>query len=180
MLFDLGTIDVVVLLVLLLVAIAIGVVSGRKNNDAESYLLGDRNLPWWAILGSIVATETSTATVLSIPGDAFAGTGFRWLQFTMGLVIGRAIVVKFLLPLYFQGKLLTAYQVLDERLGSTIKTAASLLFLVTRNIGDGLRLYLAAVVLQTLLGWSLTSSVWWFRTAVKFLCRAKVSATNRL
>ncbi|MCC9599140.1 sodium/solute symporter [Stieleria sp. JC731] len=159
MLTQLGSLDLIVLVGVMLISLAIGVWSGRKNKDAESYLVGGRSLPWWAILGSIVATETSTATVLSLPGDAYSGAGFRWLQFTFGLVIGRVVVVKYLLPLYFQGQLLTAYQILDERLGKLIKTAASLLFLLTRNIGDGLRLYLAAVVLQALLGWSLGASV---------------------
>ncbi|MDM4015588.1 sodium:solute symporter family transporter [Roseiconus lacunae] len=159
MLFELGTVDAIVLGVVLLIAVAIGVLSGRKNRDAETFLVGGRDLPWWAILGSIVATETSTATVLSLPGDSYAGNGFRWLHLTFGLVLGRILVVRFLLPLYFKRRLLTAYEVLDERLGKAVKTAASMMFMVTRNLSDGLRLYLAAVVVQTLLGWSLTSSV---------------------
>lgn len=156
---DLGIVDVVVLTSLLLAAIAVGFWSGRKNNDAESYLLGGRSLPWWAILGSIVATETSTATVLSIPGAAYGEVGMRWLQIAMGYVLGRAVVVRVFLPLYFQGKLFTAYQVLDKRFGGVTKSAASLLFLVTRNLGDGLRLFLAGLVVHTLLGWSFEASV---------------------
>jgi len=150
---NLGTIDAAVLVLLLLGAVFVGFWTGRKNKDAESYLLGGRSLPWWAILGSIVATETSTATVLSIPGEAFGDAGMRWLQIAMGYVLGRAIVVKVFLPLYFQGKLFTAYQVLDVRFGAATRKAASLLFLVTRNVGDGLRLFLAGVVVQALLGW---------------------------
>lgn len=149
---DLGWVDLLVLLVLLAVAIAIGFYSGRKNKDTESYLLGGRSLPWWAILGSIVATETSTATVLSVPGIAFGETGMRFLQIAMGYVLGRGIVVWLILPLYFEGKLLTAYQVLETRLGKRVKLAASALFLITRNVSDGLRLFLAGLVLQELLG----------------------------
>jgi SSS family transporter len=156
---DLGVIDVVVLSSLLLAAIGVGLWSGRKNNDVESYLLGSRSLPWWAILGSIVATETSTATVLSIPGAAYGEVGMRWLQIAMGYVLGRAVVVRVFLPLYFNGKLSTAYQVLDQRFGGATKTAASLLFLVTRNLGDGLRLFLAGLVVHTLLGWPFAWSV---------------------
>ena len=156
---ELGWIDTSVLVVLLVVAIAIGFLSGRKNKDTESYLLGGRSLPWWAILGSIVATETSTATVLSIPGVAFGESGMRWLQIAMGYILGRAIVVWFILPLYFEGKLLTAYQVLEQRLGKKVKLAASALFLITRNVGDGLRLFLAGLVLQALLGWPFAGSV---------------------
>ncbi|MCP4857570.1 MAG: transporter, partial [Fuerstiella sp.] len=156
---DLGIVDIVVLSSLLLAAIFVGFWSGRKNNDVESYLLGGRSLPWWAILGSIVATETSTATVLSIPGAAYGEVGMRWLQIAMGYVLGRAVVVRVFLPLYFKGKLFTAYQVLDQRFGSATKTAASLLFLVTRNLGDGLRLFLAGLVVHTLLGWPFAWSV---------------------
>lgn len=156
---DLGIVDVVVLTSLLLAAIGIGFWSGRKNNDVESYLLGGRSLPWWAILGSIVATETSTATVLSIPGVAYGEVGMRFLQIAMGYVLGRAVVIRVFLPLYFKGKLFTAYQVLDQRFGHATKTAASLLFLVTRNLGDGLRLFLAGLVVHTLLGWPFAWSI---------------------
>lgn len=146
----LGPIDVVVLCVYLASAIGIGLKVSSKTKTLESYLLGDRDLPWWAILGSIVATETSTATVLSVPGEAYGTTGMKFLQLALGYIVGRAIIVRTLLPLYFQGKLFTAYQVLDKRFGGATKQAASLLFLVTRNLGDGLRLFLAAVVLQKL------------------------------
>ncbi|WP_417851924.1 sodium:solute symporter [Thalassoglobus sp.] len=156
---ELGPIDVVVLISLLLAAIAIGFWSGRKNTDVESYLLGGRSLPWWAILGSIVATETSTATVLSVPGVAFGDAGMKWLQIAFGYIVGRMVVVQVFLPLYFKGKLLTAYQVLDSRFGTATKTTASLLFLVTRNLGDGLRLFLAGIVLHTLLGWPFVNCV---------------------
>jgi len=156
---DLGPIDIFVMCSLLVTSVAIGFWSGRKNKDIESYLVGGRSLPWWAILGSIVATETSTATVLSIPGVGFGETGMRWLQIALGYIVGRTIVVRVFLPLYFKGKLLTAYQVLGTRFGAATKMAASLLFLVTRNIGDGLRLFLAGVVLHSLLGISFAVSV---------------------
>lgn len=156
---DLGVIDILVLSSLLIAAIGIGFWSGRRNTDVESYLLGGRSLPWWAILGSIVATETSTATVLSIPGVGYGPVGMRWLQIALGYILGRAIVVHVFLPLYFQGKLFTAYQVLEHRFGNATKLAASLLFLITRNLGDGLRLFLAGVVVHKLLGWPFPASV---------------------
>jgi solute:Na+ symporter, SSS family len=140
-----------VLVLYLASVIAVGLAVRGKSKTLESYLLGDRNLPWWAILGSIVATETSTATVLSVPGEAYGPTGMKFLQLALGYIVGRAIIVHTLLPLYFQGQLFTAYQVLDRRFGGLTKRAASLLFLVTRNLGDGLRLFLAAIVLQSLL-----------------------------
>lgn len=152
MTFDLGPIDITVLLAYLALTVAIGLKVSGKTKDLESYLLGDRNLPWWAILGSIVATETSTATVLSVPGEGYGPTGMKFLQLALGYIVGRTIIVQTLLPLYFRGKLFTAYEVLDKRFGGATKRAASLLFLVTRNLGDGLRLYLAAIVLQKLAG----------------------------
>lgn len=152
-------IDVAVLAAYLLIAIGIGLWFSAKSKDLEAYLLGDRDLPWWAILGSIVATETSTATVLSVPGKAYGPDGMKFLQLAFGYLIGRTVIVQVLLPLYFQGKLFTAYEVLDKRFGGLTKQAASLLFLVTRNLGDGLRMFLAAVVLQKLAGMPFVPSV---------------------
>jgi SSS family solute:Na+ symporter len=146
----LGPIDVLVLVAYLASAILVGLWAGGRSKNLEAFLLGDRNLPWWAILGSIVATETSAATVLSVPGEGFGPTGMRFLQLALGYIVGRGLIVYFLLPLYFRGQMLTAYEVLNERFGGVMRQAASLLFLVARNVGDGLRLLLAAVVLQKL------------------------------
>lgn len=154
----LGLIDFVVLVVSVAAAILLGLRLGGKNDSVEAFLVGNRNMPWWAILGSIVATETSTATVLSVPGVGYGPVGMRFLQIALGYILGRLIVVQLLLPLFFQGKLFSAYEVLKNRFGGKVKTASSLLFLVTRNIGDGLRLFLAAVVLQQLVGWNFATS----------------------
>ncbi len=158
MLSALGTFDLVVLIVAVASSVGLGLYLSGRNNSVEAYLLGDRSLPWWAILGSIVATETSTATVLSVPGEGFGPTGMRFLQMALGYICGRWIVVQVLLPLYFRGTLSSAYEVLGERFGERAKRTASLIFLVARNLGDGLRLYLAASVLQILVGWPLPVS----------------------
>jgi SSS family transporter len=150
----LGILDAAVLLASLAVAIWIGVRSGQKNDSAEHFMLGGRDLPWWAILGSIVATETSTATVLSLPANGYGPVGMTFLQITFGYFVGRLCVIQILLPLFFRGKLFSAYEVLNRRFGTLATHAASLLFLVTRNLGDGLRLFLAALVLQKLMGWN--------------------------
>lgn len=154
----LGSFDVIVLIVAVGISIGVGLLLRGRNTTLEAYLLGDRNLPWWAILGSIVATETSTATVLSVPGEGFGPTGMRFLQMALGYICGRWLVVQILLPLYFRGELSSAYQVLGERFGEGAKRTGSLIFLVARNLGDGLRLYLAASVLQLLVGWPLALS----------------------
>jgi SSS family transporter len=141
-----------VLVAYLTSAIVVGLLAARKSGSLESYLLGDRDLPWWAILGSIVATETSAATVLSVPGEGYGPTGMKFLQLALGYVVGRLLIVQLLMPLYFRGKLQTAYEVLRDRFGGVMQPAASLLFLAARNVGDGLRLLLAAIVLEKLLG----------------------------
>lgn len=153
-------IDLSVLVVYLIAVAALGIAVGRGTRDVSTYLLGDRHLPWWAILGSIVATETSTATFLSVPGITFAERGdMRFLQLALGYIVGRLIIVVTLLPLYFRGEILTAYQVLHQRFGGVTKQTASLIFLVTRNLGDGLRLFLTAIALEEMTGLGLIACI---------------------
>lgn len=149
----LGLLDILVLLASFVLAIWIGVRTGRGKSSADDYMFGGRNLPWWAILGSIVATETSTATVMSVPGHGYGEVGFKFLQLALGYILGRLFVVMILLPLFFRGTVSSAYAVLKTRFGQRSTHAASLLFLVTRNLGDGLRLYLAALAVHKLIGW---------------------------
>lgn len=154
----LGFIDIAVLLIAVGLSIVVGLRLSGKNDSIEAYLLGGRSLPWWAILGSIVATETSTATVLSVPGIGYGPIGFRFLQLAFGYILGRILVIYFLLPRYFDGELMSAYEVLGNRFGGGTKRFASILFLIARNLGDGLRLFLAAMVLEQLAGWPLAWS----------------------
>ena len=156
-----GPVDLFVLCSYVIAALWLGIWVGRGQRDLNAYLLGGRDLPWWAILGSIVATETSTATFLSVPGLAFVReTGdLRFLQLAIGFIGGRAIVMFLLLPQYFRGEMFTAYQVLDERFGGATKRAASIIFLTTRNLGDGLRLFLTALALEYVLDWPLWACV---------------------
>ncbi|MFM7205742.1 MAG: sodium:solute symporter family transporter [Planctomycetaceae bacterium] len=159
MTMPLGPVDVAVLLASFGSAVAVGLLAAGRIRSLDAYLLGDRNLPWWVILGSIVATETSAATVLSVPGESFGAAGMRFLQLPLGYMLGRLAIVRFLLPLYFRGELNTAHEVLRDRFGPLVQRAAAVLFLVARNLGDGLRLFLAALVFQKLTGWPLAWSV---------------------
>lgn len=160
-----GSLDLAILAVYMALMVAVGLWVGRGSQGAKDYLLGARDLPWWALLLSIVATETSTVTFLSTPGIAYGGglpgtTGdFRFLQLPLGYLLGRLAVVRFLLPLYFRGEVMTAYQVLSQRFGGATRKLASCLFLVTRTLADGLRLYLTALVVQAMLPVSLTEAV---------------------
>jgi solute:Na+ symporter, SSS family len=135
-----------------------GVSLGRGQRGVADYMLGRRDVPWWAVLLSIVATETSTVTFLSIPGFAFAHD-LTWLQLAFGFVLARFVVRAVLLPRYFEGSLFTAYEVLGRRFGDATRRTASLLFVVTRTLADGLRLYLTALVLQEVLGLGLPAAV---------------------
>ncbi|MXZ72800.1 MAG: hypothetical protein F4Z04_15040 [Acidobacteria bacterium] len=121
----------------------------RGRHGVRDYFLTGRQAPWWAIMASIVATETSTVTVISVPGYAFAGD-LTFLQLAFGYVVGRLLVAAFLLPAFFSRDLLSAYQLLTERMGRGLGRAAAVVFLATRNIADGLRLFATAVVLATM------------------------------
>ena len=120
----------------------------RKQETTSDYFLGDRSVPWWAVAFSIVATETSTITFISVPGIAFArGGNFQFLQLVFGYLLGRVVIALLFIPSYFRGELLTVYQLLDRRFGGKIKVLAASLFVVMRNIADGIRLLLTAIVL---------------------------------
>ena len=157
---NLAAVDAIVLTLYLIASVALGVWLGGGRQNAKNYLLGGNDAPWWAILGSIVATETSTVTFLSVPGIAYAEQGdLRFLQLAIGYIVGRFVIVVWLLPFYFRGELFTVYQLLQQRFGGATQKLASLVFLVTRNLGDGLRLFLTALVLKETLDWSLSYCV---------------------
>jgi solute:Na+ symporter, SSS family len=151
-------IDLAVIAVYVAGCTALGAWLGSKSQGLKGYFLGESNIPAWAVMISIVATETSTATFLSVPGVAYRGD-FTYLQLAFGYIFGRVIVATVLLPAYFRGKILTAYELLQDRFGGPTRTTASLLFLVARSLGDGLRLYLAATVLRHLTGWSTEQAI---------------------
>lgn len=150
--------DLAILAGYLAAVVLFGLWVGREQKGAADYMLGDRNLPWWGLLFSIVATETSTVTFLSIPGFAWRHD-LTWIQLAIGFVLGRLLVVAFLLPHYFAGEYFTAYEVLRRRFGGPVGQTASLLFILTRSLADGLRLFLTAIVVQEISGLSLAWSV---------------------
>ncbi|MEZ5423904.1 MAG: sodium:solute symporter [Pyrinomonadaceae bacterium] len=143
-----GILDLVIIFGYLIGITAFGVLFSGKQETTEDYFVGDRSVPWWAIAMSIVATETSTITFVSVPGIAFAkGGNFQFLQLVFGYLLGRIVISLLFIPLYFKGELLTVYQLLGDRFGRRVKMLASALFVVMRNIADGIRLLLTAIVL---------------------------------
>jgi SSS family solute:Na+ symporter len=151
-------IDLAVIAVYVAGCTALGAWLGSRSQGLKGYFLGESNIPAWAVMISIVATETSTATFLSVPGVAYNGN-FTFLQLAFGYLLGRVVVATVLLPAYFRGRILTAYQLLRDRFGGPTRTTASLLFLVARSLGDGLRLFLAATILKHLIGWSTETAI---------------------
>ncbi len=148
---SIGAVDLSILALYLAGVVALGVWIGRGARDVADYMVAGRDLPWWVILFSIVATETSTVTFLSIPGFAYT-RDMTWLQIPLGFLIGRFVVAFVMLPQYFKGSFFTAYEVLHHRFGGATKQVASVLFILTRSLADGLRLFLSAIVLQEMTG----------------------------
>lgn len=126
-----------------------GIKAGGTQRSATDYFLGGRSLPWWAVCFSVVATETSTLTVIGTPAIAYAGT-LTFFQITIGYLIGRILVSIFFLPKYFQGELTTAYAFLGQRYGDGMRATASVAFLVTRLLADGVRLFATAIPLKVI------------------------------
>ncbi len=123
---------------------------GRHQKDARDYFLGSHAMPWWAVMASIVATETSALTFLSVPGDAYR-SGFTFLQLVFGYVIGRTLVSFLLLPSYFKRELATVYALLEARFGPAARRFTSLLFMVTRVLAAGVRLAVPAIPIALML-----------------------------
>src|SRR5918992_401426 len=143
--------DAAVLLVYLIGTTALGMWLGRHQKDARDYFVADRAIPWWAILFSVVATETSALTFISIPGLAYL-TDLSFLQIALGYLIGRVIIAFTLLPRYYEGELVTAYALLERRFGAATRRFASLVFMATRTFGDSVRVFATAIPIALIIG----------------------------
>ena len=131
---------------------------GRGQRGGRDYFLGGRDLPWGAVLLSVVATETSTLTFLSIPGVSYMGT-LAFLQLTLGYLVGRIVVSVLLLPSYYRGELATAYALLEDRFGTGTRRFTSGVFMVTRLLADSVRLFATAIPLALVTGWPYPVSI---------------------
>jgi len=150
--------DVAVIAAYCAAVIVFGLVLSGRQRDASDYFLGHRGLPWWAIMLSIVATETSALTVISIPGIAARGD-LTFLQLAFGYLAGRIGVAALLLPGYFEGTQDTAYQRLERRFGAGARRAASGVFLLTRALADCVRIFATAIPLAIITHWSLPAGI---------------------
>ncbi len=118
----------------------------RFQKTTKDYFLTDRSVPWWAICFTIVATETSTLTFIGVPALAYGGN-LTFLQLALGYVVGRLLVSALFIPAYFRGELFTSYELLQRRFGAPVKTAGAVIFLITRSLADGIRLFATALVI---------------------------------
>ncbi len=123
----------------------------KFQKTTRDYFLTDRSVPWWAICFTIVATETSTLSFIGVPAAAYA-TNMTFLQLALGYVIGRVIVSAILIPAYFRGELFTSYELLHQRFGGAVKTLAAGIFLFTRTLADGIRLFATGIVIAVVTG----------------------------
>ena len=157
----LHAIDLAIIVLYLLLVVGAGVYFARRQQTTARYFTGGREVPWWAISASIVGTETSTVTFISVPGIAYAAGGdFRFIQIVFGYIVARIVISIFFMPRYFRRELVTVYQLLHQRFGGAVKGLAASLFVVMRTMADGVRLLLTAFVLAAVfksLGWGETA-----------------------
>jgi SSS family transporter len=146
-------IDLAIVIAYLLGVTALGLRFRRGQRDVNDYFLGGRTAPWWALAFSIVATETSTLTIIGTPAIAYGGN-LTFIQLVFGYLIGRVFITIFFLPGYFRGEFLTAYAVIEKRFGPRMRSVAAVTFLTTRTLAEGVRVAAIALVVSVALGTS--------------------------
>nr|MBA2356413.1 sodium/solute symporter [Acidobacteriota bacterium] len=147
----LNALDYAVIAGYVLALTAFGTYFARFQRSSRDYFLTGRSVPWWAICFTIVATETSTITFIGVPAAAYTGN-MAFLQLPIGYVVGRVIVSAVFLPAYFRGDLMTSYQLLEWRFGPAVRSAGAAIFLITRSLADGIRLFTTALVIAVVTG----------------------------
>ena len=140
-------IDIAVLLVYFIVIISIGLYVGRKEENLKDFALGGRTIPWWAILASLIAAETSAGTFFGTPGEGFTFRNYTYLQLALGTILARILVSYIFIKPYYDYKVYSIYEYLTARFGVPTKNAASAIFMFTRVLASGARLYVAAIAL---------------------------------
>jgi SSS family transporter len=146
-------IDLAIVVVYLLAVTALGLWFRRGQHDVRDYFLGGKSAPWWALALSIVATETSTLTIIGTPAISYA-TNLTFIQLVFGYLVGRVLIVLLFLPGYFRGEMLTAYALIERRFGTRMRAVAACTFLVTRAVAEGVRVSAIALVVSVVLGTS--------------------------
>src|SRR5207253_2636547 len=146
-------IDGLIVLIYFVGIIALGLYMGRRENTLHDFALGGRRVPWWAVMASIIAAETSAATFLGAPGEGFENRSLAYVQLIIGLIIGRVLVGYFFLKPYYAYKVYTVYDYLGIRFGPYSKNYVSGLFLFMRTLASGARMFVPSLVM--VLAWQL-------------------------
>jgi SSS family transporter len=151
-------IDFSIIIIFLIGISVFGLFQAKKNVSSDDYFIGEKNTPWWVAMFSIVATETSVLTFISVPGIAYRGD-WTFLQLSFGYVVGRILVSIFLIPIFYESGVMSIYEVVGKKFGVLTQKIASLMFLITRILADGVRFLATAVIVQVITGWSIQFSV---------------------
>ena len=177
------TLDAIVLIAYLVGTTALGLWVGRRQRDAKDYFVADRAIPWWAVMLSIVATETSALTFISTPGLSYGNApgygNLGFLQVVAGYILGRIVVAAVLLPRYFQGNLVTAYALLETRFGLATRRFTSIVFMVTRGLADSVRVFATAIPVALIIGPSVTNQAYVMPMSVLLLGFLTVAYTYK-
>ncbi|MBI1782937.1 MAG: sodium:solute symporter, partial [Sphingobacteriales bacterium] len=145
-------IDWIVLVVTLAGIIVYGVYKSRTSRNLDGYFLGDRQMPWWLVLLSIMGTQASAVTFLSAPGQAYTD-GMRFVQYYFGLPIAMVIICIAFVPIFHKLKVYTAYEYLEQRFDVKTRTLTSFLFLLSRGLSTGISVFAPSIILSSLFGW---------------------------
>ncbi|MGN6508779.1 MAG: sodium:solute symporter family transporter, partial [Chitinophaga sp.] len=146
--------DWIVLSFTLIFIILYGVWKSRGQKDLDSYFLGNRSMPWYIILLSIIGTQASAITFLSAPGQAYTD-GMRFVQYYFGLPLAMIVICIFFVPIFHRLKVITAYEYLEQRFDLKTRTLTSFLFLLQRALSTGISIYAPSIILSSLLGWNI-------------------------
>ena len=144
-------VDLLIIVVYLLLIATIGLRLSGRQKSSRDYFVGEGRMPWWTVCFSVVATETSVLTVISVPGGAYTNQGFGNVELALGYILGRVVVAVLLIPLYRRGGFVSAYQYLATRFGRAMQGLASVTFLITRLLAEGVRLFASAIPIKLLL-----------------------------
>lgn len=161
---NLATADFIVLIAYFCVIAAIGIIAGRKEESTDDYFLAGRNMPWWAVTFSILATEVSAVTFIGVPGESYRGN-YIYLQFAFGSLLGRILIAYLFLPAFYGNRVTSIYQFLKIRFGERSRLTAVGFFITTRLLASGVRLLVVSLALAVVTGFPL----FWIIIVVAFI-----------
>ncbi|WP_129713667.1 sodium:solute symporter [Pedobacter sp. SYP-B3415] len=147
-------IDWIVLVITLIFVVLYGIYKGRGQKDVNSYLMADRQMPWYIVLLGIMATQASAITFLSAPGQAYTD-GMRFVQYYFGLPIAMVVIAATFIPIFQRLNVYTAYEYLEQRFDRKTRVLTSILFLLSRGLSTGISIYAPSIILSSVLGWNI-------------------------